>query len=161
MKTLVIYLSRTGNTKKLGDEIAARRGADIEELKEWVDRSGKRGYLRASRDALIRATANLEPFSRDSRDYDTVIVGGPVWVQTICPPARSYTLQQRDNLKQVAVFATSGAATFAQKACRALAEASGQEPVSMLTLSEDETRENHSEKLAEFLGKLTQLRAAE
>jgi len=31
----------------------------------------------------------------------------------------------------------------------------------MLTLSEDEARGNHSEKLAEFLGKLTQLRAAE
>lgn len=161
MKTLVIYYSRTGTTRHVATEIAAALGADIEELKERVDRSGKRGYLRASRDALSRATADLEPLSRDPRDHDTVIVGGPVWVQTICPPARSYTLQQRDNLKQVAVLATSGAATFAQKACRALAEASGQEPVATLALSEDEARGDHSEKLAEFFGKLNHLRAAE
>ncbi len=52
MKTLVVYYSRTGNTKLIGDELAAVLGADVEELKDRDDRSGRMGYIRAGRDAL-------------------------------------------------------------------------------------------------------------
>lgn len=161
MRTLVVYYSRTGNTRLVAEEIAVALGADVEELKERVDRSGKKGYLRASRDALRRTPADLEPVSRDPGDYSLVIIGGPIWVQTICTPARSYAQHHKNALGRVAFFATAGSSSFAERGVSALADAAGREPVATLALSQDEARGDHSRKLAEFLGKLTRLAAAE
>ena len=161
MRTLVVYYSRTGNTRLVAGEIAAALGADVEELKERVDSSGRKGYLRASRDALSRTPADLEPVCRDPADYSLVIIGGPIWVLDICAPVRGYAQHHRDNLGRVALFATAGGPWFAEKGIRALAEACGQQPVATLALSQSEARGDHSRKLAEFLAKLDQLLAAE
>ena len=43
---LCIYYSRTGNTKKAMEEIAAALDAELAELRDNADRSGWRGWLR-------------------------------------------------------------------------------------------------------------------
>ena len=52
MKTLVVLYSRTGTTKKVGEEIAAALKADVEEIIDTKKRSGPIGYVQAGRDAM-------------------------------------------------------------------------------------------------------------
>ena len=51
MKSLVVYYTRTGNTKFVAETIAAELGSDIEEVVDIKKREGTLGYMSASRDA--------------------------------------------------------------------------------------------------------------
>ena len=55
MKTLVIYYSRTGNTRFAAETVAAEIGADVEEVVDLKNRKGRLNYLPAGRDALQSA----------------------------------------------------------------------------------------------------------
>ena len=78
---LCIYYSRTGNTKRAMEEIASALDAELVELRDGVDRSGWRGWLRCGRDAVRRSTRPLEPLktARPLGEYRLVILGTPVW----------------------------------------------------------------------------------
>lgn len=60
MKALVAFYSRTGNTKKLAEEISKILEADIEEIRDKKDRSGAIGWLFAGKDATSKETTELE-----------------------------------------------------------------------------------------------------
>lgn len=151
MKALVVYYSRTGTTKKVATEIAAALDADVEELREKADRSGKVGYMMAGRDAMRKTPAELLPLQHDPSDYDLVAIGGPCWAFTMCTPSRTYTVEHKDALKKTAFFATAASANFAQKAVDALIEATSLTPVATLALSEKDAPGDISTAIAEFV----------
>ena len=62
---LVVYYSRTGNTRKLAKIIAEKLKADIEEIEDSTSRSGPLGWLRAGRDAGLKSLTKLKPLKKD------------------------------------------------------------------------------------------------
>ncbi len=60
MKTLVVYYSRTGNTKFVAEEVTAELGADMEEIIDLKNREGKLGWLSSSRDATGNRQTKIE-----------------------------------------------------------------------------------------------------
>ena len=82
---LCIYYSRTGNTKKAMEEIASALDAELVELRDGVERSGWKGWLRCGLDSMRQTTAPTLPVetARPLADYRLVIVGTPV--QLCCP----------------------------------------------------------------------------
>ncbi len=154
MKTLVVYYSRTGNTRKIGEEVAAALGADIEELKDRKNRQGRIGYMRAGRDAMRKHPADLEPTTRNPADYDLVVLSGPIWAFTICTPTRTYATTHKDSFKNVAFLCTAGDARSARKGCDALGEVVGKAPVATLALGEKDVAGDHSQAVADFVASL-------
>ena len=154
MKTLVVYYSRTGTTRRLAHELAEALGADIEELKERTNREGAGGYMRASSDSLRRRPAELLPLTYNPADYDLVVVGGPCWTQTMCIPTRTYVMQQKDNLSNVGFFSTAGGPMFARKAVDSMTDATGLTPIATMALAQKEAEGEHSQSLAEFVATL-------
>lgn len=73
---LCIYYSRTGNTKKAMEEIAAALDAELAELRDNADRSGWRGWLRCGLDAMRKDTRPVAPLetARPLGDYRLVIL---------------------------------------------------------------------------------------
>ena len=55
MKVLVVYYSRTGNTRFVAETIAQSLEADIEEIKDRKNRMGIFGFLRA----------DMKPYSKN------------------------------------------------------------------------------------------------
>ncbi|MGZ7109578.1 MAG: flavodoxin family protein, partial [Methanobacterium sp.] len=51
MKILVVFYSRTDNTRKVAEEIKNSLDCDIEEIIDTQNRSGPLGYMRSGRDA--------------------------------------------------------------------------------------------------------------
>jgi flavodoxin len=107
MKTLVTFYSRTGNTKKMGELIAQKLHADIDEIVDHTDRSGIKGWIMGGRDAVKRSLTEIT-VTKDPADYDLVVIGTPVWAGPATPAFRTYIAQYKNKIKKVALFITSG-----------------------------------------------------
>ena len=92
---LCIYYSRTGSTRAAMEEIARELGAELVELRDGVNRSGARGWLRCGMDAMRRTCPQAEKpeTKRPLSDYRLVIIGSPVWAGRCSSVARSFLKQ--------------------------------------------------------------------
>lgn len=82
-KTLCIYYSRTGLTAEIMQSIAQQLDAELVSFTDGRNYDGVWGYLKACAVALSKNLPRLKPFvtERPMSDYETVIVGVPVWVE--------------------------------------------------------------------------------
>ncbi len=107
-KTLVAYYSLSGNTKKAAELIAEKLGADIYEIKVdneydpdmWV------AWDEAQRERSENDLPKIIGEAQDMSQYDTVIIGGPVWGQTLSNPIMVYLDQNDFADKKVSAFWT-------------------------------------------------------
>ena len=156
MKILVVYYSRTGNTKKVCQELAARLGADCEEIIATKSRSGIWGYLMGGRDAAKNTPAVIKPVKYDPGQYDLVVIGTPVWVGTMPPAIRTYIAGNNDKLKNVAYLCTMGG-RGGDKTILAMEEQSGKKgTASLILLTKEIQKDQYSEKLNQFAAQLKQ-----
>ena len=156
MKSLVVYYSRTGNTKLIGDEVAAALGADVEELKDGKNRGGLLGFIMCGREALKKEPVDLKPLAHDPADYAMVVVGSPIWAGSICAPVRTFLAQHHGRLNRVAWFCTSGAVDpeMAAKGFQAMTEESGLTPAATLGMGRQNIKGAHSQKISDFAASL-------
>jgi len=133
MKTLIVFYSRSGCTRKVAEALAGQLGADLEELKETTDRSGAGGYVLAGRDAMLKRSSDLLPTTHNAAEYDLVIVATPVWAWTMCPAIRTWLTREAANLRSVAFIATQGG-SGAEKTFTHMQEIAKREPVATLIL---------------------------
>lgn len=109
MKSLVVYYSRSGNTRKVAEAVALAASADIEEIREdGIDRSGALGYLRSGKGAFLKRSSRIHPSGKNPKYYDTVFIGSPVWAGDTVPAVRSYLSENPPGLGRVAFFSTCG-----------------------------------------------------
>ncbi len=154
MRTIVAFYSRTGTTKKVAEAIAEKIGADIEEIKDTVVRSGAMGYLRSGRDAMKKRLTKIEPVKLAADHYDLVIIGTPIWGWNISSPARAYITEQKDKFKKVAFFCTMGGSGD-KRAFPEMEKIIGRKPEVTLALrTTDVVKENFSDKVEKFAEKI-------
>lgn len=108
--TLIVYLSRTGNTEAVAEIIHKMVGGDRVHLEletpypedydaivAQVDQENEAGYL----PPLETAIANMQ-------NYDTVFLGFPTWDMQLPPPMKSFLHQYDWSGKTVIPFNTNG-----------------------------------------------------
>jgi len=157
MKALVIYYSRTGNTRKVGEDIAKSLKCDSEEIIDKKGRGGPLGYLNAGREAMKKKLTEIGPLQKDVAKYDMVIIGTPNWGSNISCAARTYISQNKDKLKhakQMAFFCTAGGGSnghiFAD-----MEELCGKAPKATLELATKEVGAGeHLKKVQDFVSAL-------
>ena len=133
MKTLVVYYSRTGFTKKLALALAAKLQADVEELVDNTSRKGIMGWLKGGRDAVKKFMTVISPAQKDPAQYDLVVVGSPVWAGTMAPALRTYLTQNKSKVKKTACFCTMGGSGD-QGLFTQVEDILGQKPLATLTV---------------------------
>ena len=106
MKYLVAYYSRTGNNKAIGEAIAQALSADIDEIIDKKNRKGKLNWIRAGRDSMAEKLTEIE-FQKNPQDYDTIIIGAPIWASKPIPPLRTYLKEVDLKGKRIAFFICS------------------------------------------------------
>ena len=79
LRVLVVYYSRTGNTRRVADEIAGAIPCKIEEIVDDQSRRGVLAYLRSGYEAWFGRPVKLEESRCDPRDFDLVVIGTPIW----------------------------------------------------------------------------------
>lgn len=109
-KTLVIYYSRSGNTKQIADYIGERTNADVIRLEtvstypsnydEMLD-TAKEEQRNGGRPELKNKNINIA-------DYDTIFLGYPIWWGEIATPVYTFLDEYDLSGKKIAPFVTSG-----------------------------------------------------
>ena len=105
MKTLVVFYSRSGTTKRVALEVAKALSADVDEVIDKKPRKGILGFLIAGYDATKGKTTEIE-FEKNPSGYDLVVIGTPVWNGRVTPAIRTYLLRNREKIKNAAFFCT-------------------------------------------------------
>lgn len=133
MKTLVVYYSKTGNTRKVGKLLAKKLKSDIDEIIDKTDRKGIKGWLFGGRDAMQKNITEVK-FSKNPKKYDLAVIGTPVWAFTVSPAVRTYLLKNK--FKKVAFFLTYDS-TGAERAFSEMQKCS-KNPIATLALTKNE-----------------------
>lgn len=108
MKTLIVYYSRTGTTKKVAQRLSQEIGAASEEIVDLKKRAGWWSFPGAGFDAILKRKTRIKPPEKNPADYELVIIGTPIWAGLMAPAARTYLTEQHDKIKKVAFLATMG-----------------------------------------------------
>lgn len=106
MSTLVICYSRTGTTRKVGEQVAQMLNCDREEIFDTKSRGGPIGYMVAGKAGLRKQLTELKPVSKNPGEYDLVVIGTPVWSYNISAPVRTYIEMYKNKFAEVAFFIT-------------------------------------------------------
>ena len=118
-KTLVSYFSASGVTRSVAEKISEVVGADLFEIEpvnhytsedlDWTNKESRTTIEmndKSSRPEIKNKVNNLN-------DYDTVIIGFPVWWYT-APTIINTFIEENDlTNKKVYIFVTSGDSSFA------------------------------------------------
>lgn len=99
-KTLVVYFSRLGYTKKVAYETADRLGADLYELVPTERTAGTAGFWWCGRFGMHRWAMPLQPVDIDWAAYDRFVLCAPIWVFALCGPMRAFCLQARGHIRR-------------------------------------------------------------
>lgn len=105
MRVLVVYYSRTGNTKKVAEVISKTLKADLDEVVDLKNRRWLAGWIGGGRAAATKKLTEIK-FKKDPSKYDLVVIGTPVWAGNMVPAVRTYLTKHK--LRKVAFFATFG-----------------------------------------------------
>ncbi len=103
MKSCIIYYSYEGNTKVIADTLAGSLGCDVFRIepKKAFNSKGLMKFVWGGKQAMMKEKPELLPFDFDLNQYDSVIIGSPVWSWTIAPAIRTLC---EDYLKHKDVF---------------------------------------------------------
>jgi flavodoxin len=117
-RTLVVFYSRSGTTRRIAQALSGVLKCDLEEITEPRPRTGFLGYMRSLLEASRKLPSVIAPKKRDVSSYDLVVIGTPVWAWSLSSPVRAYLKANASELPEVAFFCTLGArgseSTFAQ-----------------------------------------------
>lgn len=159
---LVVFYSRSGNTRRLAHAIAEELHADVEEIVDRRERRGALGYLRAGRDAWRKRETPIDSPRHDPRSYDLIVAGSPVWSWSLAPAMRTRLACHRDMLTDVAFFLTHGG-TARDRVFGQMAEVAGRVPLRTLAVREKELTGgewvDRARGFARELARLLELRA--
>jgi flavodoxin len=154
MNAIVIYYSRTGTTKKIGEAIAKELDAVTEEVFDTVNRMGPMGYMRSGRDGMKRRLTKLKDLQNDLSAFDLVVIGTPIWGWNMTAPIRTLVTENKDKFKSVAFFCTMGGSGD-DVAFKEMEDIIGKKPVSTLALTTVEVIKNsYEEMLSPFVSLL-------
>ena len=132
-KTLVVYFSAQGHTKEVAQKIANNLGADIFEIQpkdeytsadlDWTDDNS-----RTSKEHEDESLRNVELVSTSVdnwEDYDTVLIGYPIWWGNAAWPVDTFVKANDFNGKTVIPFCTSSSSGIGQSGDLLEEEANG------------------------------------
>jgi menaquinone-dependent protoporphyrinogen IX oxidase len=159
MKTLVVYHSRSGYTRRIAERLAARLHADIEAIETQKSRAGPLGYLSCVLEALGEFPTEVHRSTHDPAAYDLVVVGTPVWFWRLSSPVRTWLMHARRRLpSNVAFFCTMGSSGSA-RAFDMMSKVGHRTPLATLALTDGDIEHRRFGRLEAFV-KLLQSPAA-
>lgn len=109
-KSLVLFYSWSGNTRRIARIIAEKTGADLWELQPETDcPQNYDEVLSQARDEIQRKQyPPLRPMDLDWSAYEVVYLGTPNWWSTTAPPVTAFLREMMPTDKTIIPFCTHG-----------------------------------------------------
>lgn len=153
IKMLVVFYSKTGNTRQVAESISKSFNCDIEEIKEKKSRKGIFKTIIEIKDAILGNKVNIHECERDPSEYDIVIIGTPVWASHVTPAIRTYMDKNKGKIKCAAFFNTHGIEkTKESKVFKDLEKVIVKKPKALMDISKAEIKNGDYKKKIEIFG---------
>ena len=114
MKSLIVYYSYSGITRRLAEDIALITDGELLELKPQEPYSFS--YNTAVKEVRAQIEKGVCPALMPSNvhvgDFDTVFIGSPNWLKTFAPPVLSFLRVTDLSDKTIIPFCTHGGGGF-------------------------------------------------
>lgn len=109
-KTLIVYYSYTGNTRKIANQLKDKIGGDITEIETVVSYEGDYNSVVEQGQEEIKSgyKPEIKQLSVMINEYDTIILGTPVWWYTVAPAVLTFLSENDFTNKTIIPFATNG-----------------------------------------------------
>jgi flavodoxin len=109
-KKLIVYYSYTNNTKRIADQIRKATGADICEIETVKPYTGDYNSVvdQGKQEVDHGFKPEIKPLPVNLGDYDTIIIGTPVWWYTYAPAVSTFLSEYDLSGKTVIPFVTNG-----------------------------------------------------
>jgi hypothetical protein len=107
MKTLILYYSLSGSTKRLAQKLAEKENCDAVEIKERKKRNGFTAFFGGCPAAMSHKTSDIIPLDIDFSMYGKFILLAPIWAGHPAPPMNNM-LEMIPGGKDVDVILVSG-----------------------------------------------------
>ncbi len=110
MKTLLLYYSYGENTHRVAEHIKQLLGCDVQEILTVKPYTGDYNAVvsQGQREVDAGYEPPVRPFDKNLKDYDTVVLGTPVWWYTFAPAVKTALSAADWSGKTVYPFATNG-----------------------------------------------------
>lgn len=105
METIVVYYSNKGSNEFLANKISKALSCEIEEIKPRLNFF----FL-----FLMNIHLGIKSLKKNIKNYDRVILCGPIWMGKFIPPLRSFVKKYFDDINQL-VFVTCCGSTYKNK----------------------------------------------
>lgn len=107
MKGLVIYYSLEGHTKLIAETISKELKCDLLELKpeKEIPKKGFSKFLWGGKSVIFNEKPKLINEMPDLNQYDTLIIGTPIWAGSYVPAINTFLSENKLNQKKLAFFA--------------------------------------------------------
>ena len=109
-KSLVLFYSWSGNTRRIARNIAEKTGADLRELQPETDypQNYDEVLSQARKEIERKQYPALRPIDMDWNAYEAVYLGTPNWWSTAAPPVTAFLREMMPTDKTIIPFCTHG-----------------------------------------------------
>jgi len=115
-KVLIVYYSRTGNTREIANHIHERAGGDMTELQAAEPYPDD--YEAVKQRAMQELNSDIKPALKTKveniRSYDVIFVGSPIWWGTIAAPVKTFLSEYDLSGKTIMPFITHAGSGLGQ-----------------------------------------------
>ena len=110
MKPLIVYYSYGGNTNRIAEMIQKKTDGDLLRIETVVPYTGSyNSVVNQGQEEVNRGYCpEIKPVNVDWSQYDTIILGSPVWWYTFAPAMHTFLKGQDWSGKTIYPFATNG-----------------------------------------------------
>lgn len=117
-RVLIVYFSQLGNSKFIAETIAHEIKADTLEIKpkKSLPKATFFKLFTGGMQVIFKSKPELLPFDKNPMDYDTVILGTPVWAGSYASPFNTFFSQVE--IKGKRLHCTAVVATLREKPLR-------------------------------------------
>ena len=105
MKTIVVYYSNKGSNRYLAENISRKLSCELEEIKPRLN-----VFLLL----LMNMHLGIKPIQTNIKEYDKVILCGPIWMGRVIPPLRSFIKKYFASIHKL-VFVTCCGSTYKKR----------------------------------------------
>ncbi|MGL5434521.1 MAG: flavodoxin family protein [Lachnospiraceae bacterium] len=89
MKTLILYYSYTGSSRKLAQSISTEINADLAEVETVKNPGTVNAYVVGSLAAMRHKITDIKPINVTFDEYDKIILIAPIWAGSPAPAFNS------------------------------------------------------------------------
>lgn len=100
---IVVYYSNTGNNRYLAEKIAKDKNCDLLEISPRI--KTLYGLIISS---LLKISFGIHNATKDMKDYDAVILCGPIWMGQFISPLHDFLKKYGNDIKKLYVASCCG-----------------------------------------------------